>query len=114
MRRQHRRKKNNKISGTLLPGNGSLIGAERTFDFYLGGSAIQTAEIDVLSHIRDQCNREAKCDSLQCRSSYLKAFKITVEASKKEKLLFASVWPRDVPNNKYFKPSVAQSHGRDN
>ena len=29
---QHRRKKKNKITGTLLPGNGSLIGVERNFD----------------------------------------------------------------------------------
>ena len=97
-----------------MPGNGSLIGVERIFDLYLGGCATQTSESDVLSHIRDQCNIEAKCEELQCSSNYFKAFKITVKASEKEKLLSASIWPRGVFINNYFKPRVAQSHGRRN
>ena len=48
--RQHRRKNKNKIFGTLLPGNGGLIGVERIYDLYLGGRAFETSEIDVLSH----------------------------------------------------------------
>ena len=59
LRRQHRRKKKNKVTETLLSGYGSLIGVEPIFDLYLGGCTIQTSEIDVLSHFRDQCNIEA-------------------------------------------------------
>ena len=70
--------------------------------------------IDVLSHIRDQCNIEAKCVALQCSSSYFKAFKITVKTSEKEKILSASIWPRDVFINNYLKPRVTQSHDRGN
>ena len=44
---QHRRRKNKKTTGTLLLCNGSFIGVERTFDFFLGGCAIQTSEIGV-------------------------------------------------------------------
>ena len=62
VRRQYRRKKNNKITGTLL--HGSLVGVESIFDLYLGGCATQTSDSDVLSHIRDQCNKEAKCEAL--------------------------------------------------
>ena len=54
VRGRHRRKKNNKITGTLLLGNGSLIGVERTLDLYLGGCGIQTSVSDVVSHISDQ------------------------------------------------------------
>ena len=79
-----------------MPGNGSLIGVERIYDLYLGECDIQTSETDVLSHIKEQCNTEAKCEALQSRSIYFKAFKIAVKASEKE------------------KPRVAQAHGRGN
>ena len=102
VRRQDRRKKNFKITGTLLPGNGSLMGVERPFVLYLGEFAIQTSEIDVFSHIRDQCNIETKREALQCSSCYFKAFKITVKASEKEKLLSASIWLGGVFINKLF------------
>ena len=105
-------KKNNKITGKLLPGNGSLIGVERSFDLYLGECAIQTSVIDLLSHITDQCNLEAQYEALQCCSSYFKAFKTKVKASEKEKLISASIWSRDVYINNILKPPVAQSHGR--
>ena len=114
VRRHHRRKKNNKISGTLLPGNGGLIGVERIFDLYLGGCATHTSIGDALSHIKDQCNINAECEALQCSSRFFKAFKITVKASEKEKLLSASIWPRGVFINNYFKPRVAQTQVRDN
>ena len=93
-------------------GNGTLIGVERIFDMYLGGCAIQTFVINVLSHNRDQCNIEAKCEALQSSFSYLKAIKINVKASEKEKLLFASIWPRIVLIDNYFKHRVALSYGR--
>ena len=112
VRRPYRRKKNNKITGTLLPGNGSLIGVERIFDLYLDGCATQTSGSDVLSHIRDQCIVKANFEALQCSSNYFKAFKITVNASEKEKLFSASIWPRGVIINIYFKPRLAQLHGR--
>ena len=97
-----------------MPGNGSLIGVERTFDLYLGGCATQTSESDVVSHIRDPCNIEAKFEELQCSSNFFKAFKITVKAFEKENLLFALIWPRGVFINYYFKPRVAKSHDRRN
>ena len=109
VRRHHRRKKNNKFSGTLLPGNGGLIGVERIIYLYLSGCGIHRSVSDVLSHIKDQCNINAKCEALQCSSRYSKAFKITVEAFEKEKLLSASIWPRNVFINNYFKPRVAQT-----
>ena len=62
----HRKMKNNKITGTLLPGNGSLIGVDRNVDFYLGGCATQTSVSDVVSHISDQSNMDTKCKELQC------------------------------------------------
>ena len=65
-----------------------------------------------MSHIRDQCNVDAKCEALECSSYYFKSFKITVKASEKEKLLSATTWPKGVIINNYFKPRVAQSHGR--
>ena len=99
------------MTRTLLPGNGSLFGVQRTFDLYLGGCATQSSESNVLSHITDQCNTEAKCEELQCSSIYFKAFNITVEASEKEKLYTESIWPRGVFFNYYFKPCVAQTHG---
>ena len=37
VRHQHMRKNNNKLTGTLMPGNGSLIGVEHIFDLYLDG-----------------------------------------------------------------------------
>ena len=91
VRRQHRRKKNDKITGTLLPGNGSLKGVGSIFDLYLGRCTLQTFEIDVLSHIRAQCNIETKCEALACSSSYFKAFKKTVQASETENHLSASI-----------------------
>ena len=111
---QPQEKKNNKISGTLLPGNGGLIGVERTIDLYLGGCATHTSVSDVLSHVEDKCNLNAECEALQCSSRYFKAFKLTVKASEKEKLLSASIWPRGVFINNYFKPRVAQTQARDN
>ena len=84
------------------------------FDLYLGGCATQTSESYVLSHIRDQCNNEDKCEALQCSSNYFKAFKISVKASEKEKLISASIWPNCVFFNNYFEPRVVQSHGRHN
>ena len=63
---------------------------------YLGGCDYQTSETDFLSHIKEQCNIEAKYEALQSRFSYFKAFKITVKASEKEKLLSAWIWPRGV------------------
>ena len=114
VRRHHRRKKSNKISGTLLPGNGGLIGVERTIDPNLGGCAIHTSVSDVLSHINDQCNINAECEALQCSSRFFKTFKLTIKASEKEKLLSASIWPRGVFINNYFKPRVAQEQVRDN
>ena len=65
LRRQHRRKKNDKIFGSLLPVNGSLIGMERKFDLYFGECAIKTADIDVLSHNRAHSNIEAKLEALE-------------------------------------------------
>ena len=114
VRRNHRRKKNNKISDTLLPGNGGLTGVELTIDLYLGGCATHTSVSDVLSHVEDKCNINAECEALQGNSRYFKAFKLTVKASEKEKLLSASIWPRGVFINNYFKPRVAQAQVRDN
>ena len=74
VRRQLRTKKNNKITGTVLHGNGSLIGMKRIFDLYLIGCAIQTSEIEVLSYIRDQCKIETKCEAPQCCSSFFSKF----------------------------------------
>ena len=102
---------NNKITGTLLPGND---GVERIFDLYLDGCATQTSDSDVLSHIRHQSYIGAKCEEFLCSSNCFKVFKITCKASEKEKLLSASTWPRGVLINDYFKPRVAQSHGRRN
>ena len=113
VRRDHRRKKNNKISGTLLPGNGGLIGVERTIDLHLGGCTIHTSVSDVLSHIEDQCIINAECEVLQCSSRYSKALKITVEVSEKEELHSASIWLRVVFINNCFKPCVAQTQVRD-
>ena len=86
----------------------------RIFHLYLSGCATQTSEIDVLSHIRDQCNIEAECEALQCSYIYFKVFKITVKASEKDKLLSESTLPTGVFINNYFKPRVAQSPGRRN
>ena len=55
-----------------MPGNGYLTGVERIFYLYLSGCAIQTLEIDALSHIKFQCNIEAKSEALEC---YFKIFK---------------------------------------
>ena len=110
MRHQYKRKKNNKITGTLLPSNG----VERIFDLYLCECAFQTSEIDVSAHIRAQFNVEAKCEALESIYSNLKTFKITFKASEKEKLFFASIWTRGVCINKYFNPRVAQSYGKGN
>ena len=57
-----------------MPGKGSLICVERTLDLYEGGCATQTFVSDVVSHISDQCNKEAKCEELQCSSNYFNAF----------------------------------------
>ena len=78
VRRQHRRKKNNKVTRTLWRGNGSLTGVERIFYLYLGGCTIQTFGINVLSQLTELCNIEAKCEAFQCSFTYFKAFKITV------------------------------------
>ena len=73
-----RRKKNNKISGTLSSGNGGLICVERVINLYLGGCAIHMFVSDVLPHIENQCNINAECEALRCSSRVFKAFKITV------------------------------------
>ena len=51
-----------------MPGNGYLIGVERIFHLCLSGCAIQTFQIDALSHIKAQCNIEAKNEALECYS----------------------------------------------
>ena len=97
-----------------MPRNGSLIGMTRIFEKYLGGCAIQTFQIYALSQIKAQCNKIAKCEALECNSSYFKEYSITVKVSEKVKLLSASILLKAVFINKYFKHRVSQTYGRVN
>ena len=107
-----RRKKKEVITGQkkMDSKNCTIKGIGKTLDVYIGRcDASVTSEL-----ITEYIESELKvgvvgCLCVSADQSSIKSFKVTVQASDRDKLLEASLWPENVCVRKYFKP---KNHGR--
>ena len=101
-----RRKLN--ISGTKKNSNGLSSGL-RILDLFVGGCGLNTTEGDLTKYCSENNITVKKCEMLDSRSEWTKSFKISVDASIRDKLLEAEFWPTGIFVRKFFRPKEVRN-----
>ena len=91
------------IVGSRKTAPGPLKGAARTFDLYLGRCDPDVTEQDIYDYSDGELGiKLLKCVKLDTRIPFSKAFKITVDFAKKDKLLDDMSWPEGVICRRFY------------
>ena len=90
------------IKGTQK-GESGLKGVSESFDIYIGRCSPHTSVDNINNFVNDVLKVPTiGCVSISGNESKVKAFKLTVSAEDREKLLDASIWPENIRVRKYF------------
>ena len=101
-RHNHRSKKSMNVKGTS-ESEEDLSGVPRTLDIFVGGCILDTTVNKVINHCKKRGNLSfVECDILEIRSRRSKAFKVSVLAEDRDKLLVPEFWPIGVYVQKFF------------
>ena len=91
---------------------GGLAGApprDRNFDLFVGGCSLASTEAEIRDHCLQKGVTVDNILSLETRAPWYKAFKITLAAEDRDKLLDPELWPVGVFVRKFFRAKHSQS-----
>ena len=95
------------INGSRQSSSG-LTSGTRVLDVFVGGCNPGTTT----KNIRDYCVSNGvtlkKCENLESKSEWSCSFKISVEASDRDKLLTGEFWPQGIVVRKFFRARTRQ------
>ena len=94
------------VSGTGTESN-NLVGVQRIMDIFVGGCDKNSSEEGIKKHCENLGIQLMKIEQLTTRSEWYKAYKISMKATDREKLMLPDSWPQGIFVRKYFKPRKA-------
>ena len=101
------RRANATITGSRQNSSG-LTSGSRVLDVFVGGCGRDTSS----DNIRDYCSSNGvhikKCETLEGKSEWSCSFKISVEASDRDKLLTGEFWPQGIVVRKFYRAKIRQ------
>ena len=92
------------VSGTGTVSN-NLVGVQRII--FVGGCEKNSSEEGIKKHCENLGIQLMKIEQLTTRSEWYKAYKISMKATDREKLMLPDSWPQGIFVRKYFKPKKA-------
>ena len=97
----------NRVVGTRQQTGGGLAAAnQRDLDLFIGGCSLESSETDITDHCSSLGITQKSIVMLETKVDWYKAYKLTVCATDRDKLLEPSVWPEGVFVRKFFKARV--------
>jgi len=99
-----------KITGTSGALNSNLTAAsqlERSLDIFVGGCSLQSTTDDISNHLTAMNITVRDLSSLDTKATWYRAYKLTVQACDRDKLMVPEAWPEGIFVRKYFKPRNA-------
>ena len=94
------------VSGTGTVSN-NLVGVQRIMDIFVGGCDKSSSEEGIKKHCENLGVQLMKTEQLTTKSEWYKAYKISMKATDREKLMLPDSWPQGIFVRKYFKPRKA-------
>ena len=94
------------VSGTGTLSN-NLAGVQRIMEMFVGGCDKNSNEDGIKRHCVTLGIELMKIEQLTTRSEWYKAYKISMKATDREKLMLPDSWPQGIFVRKYFKPRTA-------
>ena len=76
-------------------------------DIFVGGCDKNSNEDGIKRHCATLGIQSIKIEQLTTRSEWYKAYKISMKATDREKLMLPDSWPQGIFVRKYFKPRIA-------
>ena len=92
------------INGTRAAVSSGLTSGLRILDIFVGGCGLQTSADEISNYCRDNDVIVKKCESIETKSEWYKSYKISIDASIRDKLLDAEFWPEGIFVRKFFRP----------
>ena len=92
------------INGTKAAVSSGLTSGLRILDIFVGGCGLQTSADEISNYCRDNDVIVKKCESIETKSEWYKSYKISIDASIRDKLLDAEFWPEGIFVRKFFRP----------
>ena len=88
-------------------GGGGLVAAnQRDLDLFIGGCSLESSEDNIIEHCASLEITQKSIEVLESKADWYKAYKLTVCATDRDKLLDPTVWPEGVFVRKFFKARV--------
>ena len=76
-------------------------------DIFVGGCDKSSSEEGIKKHCENLGIQLMRTEQLTTRSEWYKAYKISMKATDREKLMLPDSWPQGIFVRKYFKPRKA-------
>jgi len=95
-RRRHNRQRNSRVNGSGRNDSGGLAAAvlsQRDLDIFVGGCSLDSSADDIAVHCVGKNISVKSVSPLVTRAPWYKAYKVTVAAADREKLLVPEAWP---------------------
>ena len=97
------------IEGTRTSTLAGLTSAQRVLDIYVGGCSLDSDEANLNGFCEENGVTIKKCELLQTKSQWCKAYKITVDAASRDSVLDAEFWPQGIYVRKFFNARIARN-----
>ena len=97
------------IAGTREHNSGGLTGVQRILDVFIGGCDKATVCSDITEFCTTNGVQVRECISLPTKAQWYVAFKVSVTASDRDKLLNPEFWPAGVFVRKFLKAKNSSS-----
>ena len=96
------------VSGTGTVSN-NLVGVQRMMDIFVGGCDKNSNEDGIKKHCETLGIQLMKVEELTTKSEWYKAYKISMKATDKDKLMLPDSWPQGIFVRRYFKPRTVNN-----
>ena len=101
------RRRNEAINGSRQSSSG-LTSGTRILDIFVGGCERGTTDGNITEYCVSNGVPIKKCESLESKSEWSCSFKISVEASERDKLLTGEFWPQGIAVRKFYRAKIRQ------